>query len=136
MAGDGPRRDWVPIVGWIAVVWLVVALVFGAVLWDEHHEVTGHPGFSCPIRGVDSGYGQPRWQWSPPGRYCVLPVGSNLGAEVPRVWNRPGEWRSILFVALMVSGVGLVGATAWGLRRDARKDRAVDPPVPDAPVDV
>ena len=85
--------------------------------------MTGHETATCPVpgAGVSSTDGRPRWQWNPPGRYCVLPAGGSVGVAVPRVWNCPGEWRSILFVALMVTGVGLVGATAWGLRRDARR---------------
>ncbi len=135
MAGNPVRRDWVPIVGVLAAVWLLVALGFGSLLWHEHREVTGHPAFSCPVPGVDSTEGEPRWQWNPPGRYCVLPAGSEVGGPTPTTWDRPGSWRSILFVALMVSGVGLVVATVWGLRRDAREDRPSPPPAPDASAD-
>ncbi len=137
MAGDGERRDWVPIVGVLAAIWLLVAIGLGFWLWREHAQVTSHDTTSCPVSGTDasSGDGRPRWQWTPPGRYCVLPVRAAAGDGVPRVWHRPGEWRSVLLIALGVTGLGLVGATAWFLRRDAREGRAPDLPVPDAPVD-
>jgi hypothetical protein len=91
------------IVGWVIGFWFVMFLGFALWLWLEHRVASD--SLSCPIPGQESAsaFGQPSWQWFPPGKVCSYP-GTTLPTEYP---NTDRAVVGVFLIAVLVLVVAL-----------------------------
>ena len=99
---ESSPRYWL---GWVFAALTLFWLIFGVGIVASAY-AGSVADFGCPVPGADSEVGIPRWQWNPPGHYCVRATSSPPGT--PRVWNRPSDWTYAVLVVFVVWGYALV----------------------------
>jgi hypothetical protein len=90
-------------VGWVLGFWFVMFLGYLVLLWIEYRLASD--SLSCPIPGQESAsaFGQPSWQWFPPGKVCSYP-GTELPTDYP---STDRAWIGAFLVAVPVVVVAL-----------------------------
>jgi hypothetical protein len=93
--------------GFAALLWLLAAFAFFAIVAYERSATGPSDTWNCPISG-SSDYAPSHWSWAPLGPVCEYPHG-DVG---PTAWSIP---EALVLVAIPAGAV-----MAWPRRRPAR----------------